>query len=189
MNENPLSITALNDFIFCPVSIYFHNLYGDMERNLYQSSDQINGTDAHKSVDEKTYSNNGFIQSLDIYCEQYNLIGKIDLYDKSTGTLIERKKKVNKIYDGYVFQIYAQCFAMREMGYSVKKLIIRSLDDNRNYHVLLPEDDKEMTEKFKLTVDAVNSFDFFSFVQTNADKCNRCIYYPYCDRGVNNDER
>ena len=92
MNENPLNITALNDFIFCPVSIYFHNLYGDMEKNLYQSTDQINGTDAHKAVDEKTYTRSGYIQSLDVYCEQYNLVGKIDLYDKDTGTLIERKK-------------------------------------------------------------------------------------------------
>lgn len=189
MNENPLNITALNDFIFCPVSIYFHNLYGDMERNLYQNTDQINGTDAHKSVDEKSYSKSGYIQSLEVYCEQYNLIGKIDVYDKSKCTLIERKKKVKTIYDGYVFQIYAQCFAMREMGYEVKKLIIRSIDDNKNYNILLPEDDEETFDKFIKTIDAVNSFDFFSFVQTNPEKCGRCIYYSYCDRGLQNDER
>ena len=25
MSENPIAITSLNDFVFCPVSIYFHN--------------------------------------------------------------------------------------------------------------------------------------------------------------------
>lgn len=34
--ENPINITMLNDFIFCPLSIYYHNLYDDMETSLYQ---------------------------------------------------------------------------------------------------------------------------------------------------------
>lgn len=29
--ENPILITWLNDFVFCPRSIYFHNLYGDKD--------------------------------------------------------------------------------------------------------------------------------------------------------------
>lgn len=32
--ENPILITWLNDFIFCPVSIYFHSLYKE-EMFLY----------------------------------------------------------------------------------------------------------------------------------------------------------
>lgn len=34
----------LNDFVFCPVSIYFHSLYLGVERNLYQGKSQINGS-------------------------------------------------------------------------------------------------------------------------------------------------
>lgn len=45
--ENPISITKLNDFVFCPVSIYFHGLYDGVERNLYQGKSQINGTKSH----------------------------------------------------------------------------------------------------------------------------------------------
>ena len=49
--ENPISITMLNDFVFCPVSIYFHNLYQGVEKNLYQGKSQINGTKAHETID------------------------------------------------------------------------------------------------------------------------------------------
>ena len=32
MSELPLSISNLNDFIFCPVSIYFHGLDSDTDK-------------------------------------------------------------------------------------------------------------------------------------------------------------
>ena len=44
--EETILISYLNDFIFCPVSIYFHKLYGAMDKTLYQSSFQIDGTKA-----------------------------------------------------------------------------------------------------------------------------------------------
>ncbi len=37
--ENPLNITALNDFIFCPVSIYFHSLYKYAKK--FEQSDSV----------------------------------------------------------------------------------------------------------------------------------------------------
>ena len=183
--EELLSFTSLNDFIFCPVSIYFHRLYGNVEKFLYQNTDQINGTKAHETIDNKKYSGSAnCLQSLDVYCEKYNLIGKIDLFDKNTNTLIERKKKVRTIYDGYVFQVYAQYFAMTEMGYTVKKIIIHSIDDNRNHLIDLPENNKAMLNKFENVIFDINNFDFSSFIQTNSNKCHRCIYEPYCDRGI-----
>jgi len=50
--ENPIILSWLNDFIFCPVSIYFHQLYGDQDKMLYQCKDQINGTNAHLAIDK-----------------------------------------------------------------------------------------------------------------------------------------
>ena len=69
------------------------------------------------------------LQGIGIYCEKYNLVGKIDVFDTKSGILTERKKKVTKIYDGYVFQIYAQYFSLIEMGYKVVKLHLYSMDD------------------------------------------------------------
>lgn len=44
MSENPIAISNLNDFIFCPVSIYFHLLDYETEKLTYQNGSQINGT-------------------------------------------------------------------------------------------------------------------------------------------------
>lgn len=179
-----LNITALNDFVFCPLSIYFHSLYSEMGQITYCSADQINGKNAHKSVDDRSYPVANTIKSLEVYCEKYNLIGKIDIYNKSTKSLIERKKKVKAIYDGYVFQLYAQYFAMTEMGYEINHLLIHSMDDNKNYDIDLPEYNSEMFEKFENTIRAFENFDFEGFIQTNHEKCAHCIYAPYCDREV-----
>lgn len=45
--EDLILITELNDFIFCPISIYFHHMYGNREKATYQSEYQLNGTAAH----------------------------------------------------------------------------------------------------------------------------------------------
>lgn len=89
MND-AIKISNLNDFVFCPVSIYFHNLYGDRASVTYQSSSQIEGSAAHKTVDENTYSTRkDILTGINIYSEKYNLVGKIDIYNQKTKTLIE----------------------------------------------------------------------------------------------------
>lgn len=45
--------------------------------------------------------------------------------------LVERKKHVSRIYDGYVFQLYGQYYSMIDMGYAVDSLRIHSIDDNK----------------------------------------------------------
>ena len=76
---------------------------------MYQSKAQINGTKAHEKVDNEQYSTRkNVITALDVYSEKYRIIGKIDIYDGDKRLLVERKKHINKIYDGYIFQLYAQ---------------------------------------------------------------------------------
>ena len=178
-------ITQLNDFIFCPASIYFHMLYGDTDRLLYQSDYQINGTAVHETVDTNSYSTKkSIITNLSVYSDEFGLVGKIDMFDTKSGVLTERKRTVKTIYDGYVFQVYAQCVALREMGYTVKKIVIHSMTDNKNHNIPLPENDKEMFEKFKSTIEEMHQFDISEFTQTCKEKCNKCIYEPACDRGL-----
>lgn len=141
-------ITQLNDFVFCLASIYFHMLYGDTERVLYQSEKQLNGTKAHETIDMHKYTSKNIITGLDVYCEEFSLVGKIDMYDVQKQMLIERKRMVKQIYDGYIYQVYAQCLAMREMGYPVKKIKIHSIVDNKDFDISLPEDNPEMYQKF-----------------------------------------
>ncbi len=181
MNEYPITITNLNDFIFCPVSIYFHNLDSDTDKMQYQDECQINGTAAHSKSDSAVYSTKkSMLQGISIYCEEYNLFGKIDTFDISKGTLTERKKCIKNIYDGYVFQIYAQYFALTEMGYNVKQLCLYSMDNNKKYLIKLPSEDIDMLLKFENVIQDIKKFSMGNFVQENKEKCHKCIYEPLC---------
>lgn len=182
--DDVILITELNDFIFCPISVFFHKLYEGTDRTIYRSTYQINGTKSHETIDSKMYSGGDVVKSLDVYSEEYHLLGKIDIYNKKTKVLTERKKKIKNIYDGYVFQLYAQYFCMKEMGYEVEALEIYSMDDNKKYSILKPEQDVDMLYKFENTIKAIREFDHSTFVQDNQSKCNNCIYEPACDRSL-----
>lgn len=157
--DDYILISWLNDFIFCPVSIYFHQLYGSKETLLYKNRDQISGKAAHKTVDEKSYSTRkDVLQGISVVSEKYGLMGKIDVFDVTKGVLTERKKRIVNIYDGYVFQLYAQYFALMEMGYIVSRIRFHSLDDNKNYDIQLPSEDHMMRVKFESTVKAIRDF-------------------------------
>ena len=186
--EQPIPASSLNDFVFCPMSLYFHELYRDMDVLSYQRTEQINGTNAHKSVDEGKYSTQkSIITGLEAYSEKYNLICKIDIYNKQTETLRERKKKIKQVFDGYIFQLYAQYFALSEMGYEVKKIELYSKDDNKVYPISLPKNDNEMYTKFENLLRKMNEFDMDNFMQRNSLKCRNCIYEPVCDRSLMED--
>ena len=183
--EETILISYLNDFIFCPISIYFHKLYGKLNKTLYQSEDQINGTNAHKAIDNKTYSSRkNILQGIDIYSQKYGIEGKIDIFDIGKGELVERKNKIVQIYDGYVFQIYAQYYGLIEMGYEIRKLSLYSVSDNKKYNVKLPKEDLEMNIKFEKLIKDIHEFDIEDFKQKNIEKCKRCIYEPACDRSL-----
>jgi CRISPR-associated exonuclease Cas4 len=183
--DNPIMISYLNDFIFCPVSIYFHQLYGDQEKITYQCSDQLNGTHAHRAVDSGTYSTKKeMLQGIAVYSEKFNLMGKIDVFDNEKGILTERKKKIKVIYDGYVFQIYAQYYALVEMGYTVHSLRLYSMDDNKSYSIKLPEEDDVMNTKFLTLLSDIEKFQIADFQQENAEKCRHCIYESACSQSA-----
>lgn len=183
--ENPIIISNINDFIFCPISIYYHQLYADIDKMIYTGEKQLNGSHIHEKVDEAGYATSSHIlQGIDVYCEEFGIIGKIDLFDTKTGLLTERKNRIQTIYDGYVFQVYAQCLALREMGYTVNKIRLHSYSDNKNYDLPLPEDDVVMFEKFRKTISDIKTTDVSSFMPENSEKCSNCIYAPFCDRSL-----
>ena len=183
--DDAIQISFLNDFIFCPASIYFHQLYGGMDDMLFQCSDQLNGKNAHAAIDEGRYSSKkNMLQAISVYCERYNILGKIDLFNIDTGMLTERKKKITVVYDGYIFQLYAQYFALQEMGYMVKSIKIYAVDSNKAYTVKLPENDPEMLIKFEETVERIKHFKLDTFRQENVQKCMHCIYEDACDRSL-----
>ena len=183
--EEPIAASQLNDFIFCPMSLYYHRLFGVRNEMTYQSTIQINGTIAHKSVDNGTYScKHNILTGIEGISNRFNLICRIDIYNIKEKTIIERKKKITKIFDGHIFQVYSQFFALTEMGYDVEKTVIHSLDDNKNYYIPLPNEDLKKYRKFVNTLREMYLFEIDTFFQDNLKKCLKCIYEPICDRSL-----
>lgn len=179
--EQYITFAELDDFIFCPLSLYYHSMYKDRTEWTYKSTPQTAGTSAHRSVDEKKLTTRkNIIQSLEVYSEKYNLMGKIDTYDNLEHHLIERKRIIKVIYDGYVFQLYGQYFALTEMGYIVNKLSFYSISDHKFYPIELPAHNLEMFVKFEKILNTMRSFSPIGFIQENKNKCKNCIYSSLC---------
>ncbi len=178
--EPCLIISNLNDFIFCPRSIYFHNLFGNKSTELFHREYQKNGHAAHETIDNKNYSTRKeTLMALPVFSEKYNLCGKIDIYHGKEKLLVERKKKITEIYDGYRYQLYAQYYCMLEMGYEVESLAFHSLSDNNRIPVELPDDNKRM--EFESVIDKIQRYDLETEFTANQNKCEKCVYSSLCD--------
>ncbi|MEM4326663.1 MAG: type V CRISPR-associated protein Cas4 [Candidatus Diapherotrites archaeon] len=180
MEEN-IPISSINDFLFCPRSIYFHNLYKEYDEHVYHSFSQLQGRISHKSIDEKKYTTSKHVlQAISVYNEELGIFGKIDLFDQKKGILVERKHKIKMTFEGYLLQIYAQYFCLVEMGFSVKEIRLYSVSDNKVYNISLPSQ-KEKDRLFEV-LSSMRKFrlDDKSFSQ-NINKCKKCIYRELCD--------
>jgi len=180
MFDNTIAISKINDFIFCPKSLYFHSIYESFDTSVYHSVAQTNGKEKHENIDKNMYSSaKRYLQGREVYSEKYGLIGKIDIYDVETKTLIERKAKVKKIYDGYKYQLFAQKLCLEEEGFLVQTLKVHSLEDNKNYVI---EDTEEDWKKFFEVLDAIQNYNIqehLNSFQPEA-KCVNCIYRELC---------
>lgn len=177
--DDYIQISKLNDFVFCPFSLYFHSIYEEFSQTVCHTSCQTRGKIVHQCFDQANYSTaKKYLQGLEVYSEKYRLCGKIDLFDKESGVLMERKNKISRIYDGYLYQLYAQYFCLSEMGYSVKALALYSLSDNKKYEVDLP--DNQAIETFESLISKVRNFDLENFKQPAKTKCENCIYRQLC---------
>ena len=57
MEDDYISISTLNDFYFCPYSIFLHNVYMETDESFYHAAPQVRGRLAHEAVDNKKASN------------------------------------------------------------------------------------------------------------------------------------
>lgn len=174
--HDALQISKLNDFIFSPKSIFYHGIYESFTELVYHDTPQTIGKFVHEPIDQSKYSSaKRYIQGMSIYSSKYNLVGKIDVYDQETKTLIERKNLVKKIYKGYILQLYAQMFCMQEAGYEIKNLKIHSLKDNKRYTIALPV--KKDKISFAKLLNKIRRLEISSFKEEiNKNKLDNCIY-------------
>jgi CRISPR-associated protein Cas4 len=178
--DSYIQITKLNDFGFCPHSIYLHSIYESFTEQAYKDIPQARGKFHHENIDNSQYSSlKKYLQGLAVYSNKLGIAGKIDLFDQESGTLIDRKYKVKQIHEGYKLQLYAQTMCLEEMGFKIRKIKLHSLSDNKRYAIPLPKgsDRKRLEEIVNLihTYDPANGPG-----DIPASKCSNCIYNNLC---------
>lgn len=179
--EETLSMTNINDFLFCPRSLYYGNIFRQsFGEDAYQQIPQKTGLVAHASIDDGTYSTRkDVLTGIMVYCQKFNLLGRIDIYDSRTQTLTERKYAVSAVWEGFKMQLYAQYYALTEMGCKVTSLRIHSKKDNKIFNVPLPTPEDE--ERLSSIIGEMRSFRMEAPFVANERKCCKCIYKELCD--------
>lgn len=179
--DDYISISALNDYIFCPYSIYLHNVYMEADEGLYHATPQTKGRVAHETIDNKTYSTRkNDVMSLSVCSDSLGVIGKIDLYKKDKKLLIERKYQLKQIFKGQIYQLWTQYLCMIEMGYDVQELAFYEISTNKMIPVNLP-DELELVE-LKSFIAKFRNYTPDMPVTVNLNKCVHCVYCNLCDK-------
>jgi len=158
-----------------------HNVYSEAEDDVVHAVPQTLGKISHESIDKNKFSSRKEdITGLTVYSEELGIIGKIDIYKGSDKALIERKYKLVNIYQGQIYQLWAQYFCMLEMGYSINKLSFYSISTNQTFSIDIP-DRKNKSELINF-IKKFKSFDPSSVFEINYNKCIHCIYCNLCDK-------
>ncbi len=179
--EELIPISTLNDFIFCPYSIYLHNVYMDTDEGIYHATPQTVGKEAHGTIDKKVASTKKKdLMSLPVYSESLGIMGKIDIYKGDKKLLIERKYQLKQIYQGQIYQLWAQYFCMIEMGYEVEQIAFYELSTNKMIPIQNPGD-RERSE-FEYFLRRYKEYNPLDEITVNPNKCIHCIYCNLCDK-------
>ncbi len=178
--DDYIAISTLNDFIFCPYSIYLHNVYMNTDEGLYHATPQTKGRLAHESIDNKTSLNKDIILALPVISNHLRLIGKIDVYKQKEKKLVERKYSLKHIYRGHMYQLWAQYFCMIEMGYEINNISFYEISTNKTIPVSLPTS-KDLKELVTF-IDNFRKYNPSDPISINVTKCSHCIYSNLCDK-------
>ena len=179
--DDYISISTLNDFIFCPYSIYLHNVYMESDDSLYHASPQTKGKVAHESIDKKTYSTRkNDLVSFSVYSETLGVVGKIDLFHVDRKMLIERKYQLKQIFRGQLYQLWAQYYCLTEMGYLIDHLAFYEISTNKTIPIEITQE-KEFNELVNF-IERFKNYNPEDKIITNSNKCIHCIYCNLCDK-------
>jgi CRISPR-associated protein Cas4 len=153
----------------------------ETDEDNYHATPQTRGKFAHQSIDNKVASTKRTdIMSLTVCSNKLNIVGKIDLYHQDTQQLIERKYEIKQIYQGQIYQLWAQYFCMIEMGYVVKSIAFYEISRNRMIPIDIP-DEKEYNALMTF-INYYRAYNPSMLIPINQNKCIHCVYCNLCDK-------
>ena len=155
----------------------------ESDEGLYHATPQTRGRNAHETIDTKKASNRtDDLQSIPILSEKYKLIGKIDIYRGREKKLIERKYQLKQIYQGQIYQLWAQYLCLIEMGYDVESLAFYEISTNKMIPIEIPT--FEQIEQFVSFLKSYRNFCPEQPILISNNKCKHCIYCSICDKAI-----
>ncbi len=178
--DNIIPITYLNDFVFCPYSVYLHQIFDNNEDIVYHAEPQQTGKASHRTIDEPKTQKVKIIKGIYVLSYELGIYGKIDTFYPDEQRLVESKYRITAIYKGYYYQIWAQYFALTEMGYNVQELTFYSISDKKTFSVPVPQ--QPQYQELKQHIHTILHFDFAKPLTVNPAKCAKCIYASLCDK-------
>jgi CRISPR-associated exonuclease Cas4 len=112
----PIMISALNHYLFCPRRCGLVHVEQVWSENLYT----MRGNDVHENVDTESCHEIGAIRyerALPIWCRRLNLVGKADLVEFHDGAPypVEYKSGRRKDFENDYIQLCAQAICLEEM--------------------------------------------------------------------------
>lgn len=66
MTDNLIPISLIGNYLYCPYSIYLHNVYMEADETMYHATPQTQGRLTHTTVDHKTASNRASLKCKDL---------------------------------------------------------------------------------------------------------------------------
>lgn len=182
--ETFLPITYLNDFVFCPYSIYLHQVFDENNEVVYSASPQQKGKSAHDHIDNVKPKNlRSVIKGAYVISNKLGVYGKLDTYYPESEKLVESKFQIKTVYRGYYYQLWAQFFSLIEMGFGVKEISLFSIKNRKSFPIKLPG--KKEFEELRAHIRKIARFDFEAEMKVNQVKCQHCIYAALCDKTSN----
>jgi CRISPR-associated exonuclease Cas4 len=139
--EEVISISALNQYVFCPRRCALMHVEGIWSENFHTAK----GTILHKNADERGYETvreARCLHALPLYSEKYGLNGKADIVEIRSDEIIpvEYKKGKKREFDNDNIQLAAQALCLEEMFQTViKRGFIYHATSKRRREVLFDE--------------------------------------------------
>lgn len=176
-----ISIASLNQYAYCPHRWWRMTCAGDFLDNEYT----IEGTSLHdrvhnlsQEIDQNIYQ----VRAIYLKSETYQLIGKADLIESTSGNIypVEYKRGKKGEWDNDEIQVCAQALCLEEMtGKTIETGYLYYAQSHRRQEVPLNQTLREMT------IDTIKAIQTLLENNTRPQpvytpRCKGCSLYSHC---------
>ena len=182
MDEDPLPISLIADFVFCPRRAWL-----EMQGERVESAQIQQGTNDHAVADRFTGADDaGLFHAIDIRANQWNLSGRLDAVQLTEAGAIIREYKATpvkremRVTDAMRIQLALQAMCLQEMGYNIAGTQIFFTSHHRRVNVELTSDDFHDAECAIKGTRALANSDVAPEPFEDSPRCMYCSHVGIC---------